>query len=649
MQVRELSQLSLPEVDEIVERVGQVAPAGNIPGVILNGLARLSGRRPPAETVRRDVDLLFKGVEKALDRAVYGAFFAGPAAVIWGYQNILKLAGKDPEDSFPEGVWQFYADYALREDTARHNNETHGFDSLLQRHQINLNAADRVTAWVMAALHCLHQYHDFLANEWRERKYIYLLQEVMAEAPDTDQYARLYRQWEVQRPYGRGSDSEPTHTYASYRRHKFERFRAGAMRDLTTEQRRQWLKRVQAASSELAAYQQQMSILAYLEPGPYGETRVPISLAQARLGLINQGRYYLVPACRPGTSEPARVETVRAQIASLMAQPTARSATQLSSLAKIRRAELADLWDDLNATLRSSLVQMRLAPILVNTDQRSRQLTLSELRQAERGIGNHALTVFDTGETFVFDQSHIFFDGAWGAALAEIMTQEALSWAVYLDSLPAGEEDSTAFKPLRLPFETAELRYIEQADHVTREVGVETEAVKLKPMLALRKLFKQRNDLIHLTVNDLLILYRAIHALTYQLDADLVAQLEKVAQKRRHQDAATAVLKALDKRAQVSPAVLIPVDATRRVPRDRVYPMVFEVPLADLDLLQLHQHTMAALQAYKSGRGDRGEAYADFDKHQRSYLASLAGFVTWAGLLLGPALALVAAIFPSGD
>ena len=132
--MRELSRLSLPEIDAITDLVGRILPAGNVPGVIVSGLARLPGRRPPSDIVKRDVNLLFRGVEQVLDKAAYGAFFAGPAAVIWGYQNLLKLAGKAPEDSFPEGTWQFYVEYALREDTARHTNETHGFDTTLNLH-----------------------------------------------------------------------------------------------------------------------------------------------------------------------------------------------------------------------------------------------------------------------------------------------------------------------------------------------------------------------------------------------------------------------------------------------------------------------------------------------------------------------------------
>jgi hypothetical protein len=75
--VREISSLSLPEIDAVAELVARMVPAGNVPGVILNGLSRLAGRKPPLKTVRRDIDLLFKGVEQALDRMVYTAFLPG--------------------------------------------------------------------------------------------------------------------------------------------------------------------------------------------------------------------------------------------------------------------------------------------------------------------------------------------------------------------------------------------------------------------------------------------------------------------------------------------------------------------------------------------------------------------------------------------
>jgi hypothetical protein len=625
--IRELSRLTLPEIDAVVNQVARVIPAGNVPGMILSGLARLPGRRLALETTRQDINLLFKGVEQTLDKAVYSAFFAGPAAVIWGYQSILKLAGQDPDDSFPEGVWQFYIDYALREDTARHANETHGFDTILNQHQIRLSAVDRVTAWVMAAIHCLHQYNHLLENEWHERVYTFLLREVTRNEPDADRYARLYREWEKQRPYGRGSDTAAGDSYPQYRRIKFDHFLEDATSDLRHDFRREWIKQVRVAEErDLPAYQRQMSVLAYLEPGPYGETHRATPLQRAHVGLIHQGCYYLIPVCSPGMDQPAEVETVRTQVTALMKYPSDTPPAHLSDLARVKRSALSKLRDKMSQTVLKELDMLRLAPILLNCDQRPISLPLSALRQAERGIGDHALTIFDTGETFVFDQSHIFFDGAWGASFAEIMTNEALSWAVYLNTLPPAQASQTWPYALSFQFQARELDSIRHAPMVTTEASAETDAVNLKAILALRKRFKQRNDLLQLTVNDLLVLYRAIHAATYEPDPGLIAALQDLTHDNMSQQAAQAALKAIEVSTQVNPVIVIPVDASQRAPRDRLYPMTFEVPLNDLDLLSLHQRVTEALDAYKNASGDRTALYARFDQLQRVYLSTLAGF-----------------------
>ena len=622
-----LSTLTLPEIDAAVEAVAQVMPAGNVPAMILNGLARLSGR-PSPENVRRDVNLLFKGVEAALDKAVYGAFFAGPAAVIWGYQNLLKLTGKEPETSFVEGLWQFYADHGLREDTARFTVETNGFDTLLDHHQIELSLANRVTAWVMASIHCLHQYHDWLANEWRERVYISILQEVAQDTSGDERLARLHREWARRRPYGRGPDATPDENYASYRRRKFDHFLRQALDQLEEETRYAWNRRVQVAKEQLAAYQQQMSILAYLEAGVYGETRQPVALKDACVGLIVQGRYYLIAACQPGSDLPATAASVQAQVIAIMRQPVGTAAMPISSLAGLRRQEWAKLWPDLNQALLASLEQLRLAPIMVNADQQSPHRPLAELRQAERGVGDQPLTIFDAQKCFVFDHSHIFFDGPWSVALAEILTREALAWAVYLQTLatPPEAEHALIVKPLLLPFEQRELVFVQQAERVALEVSVETTAAQLKPMLALRKLFKMRNDLLALTVNDLLVLYRAIHAVTYQPDPELLATLEALLEDPKLEAAASQALAAIQP-ADHTPAILIPLDATRKEPKERIYPLVFEAPLHELDLLDLHRRTMTALALYDQAPANkRVNAYAKFDRLQRRYLATLAGF-----------------------
>jgi hypothetical protein len=54
--------------------------------------------------------------------------------------------------------------------------------------------------------------------------------------------------------------------------------------------------------------------------------------------------------------------------------------------------------------------------------------------------------------------------------------------------------------------------------------------------------------------------------------------------------------------------------------------MTFEVPVSDLNFIQLHAETLHVLAAYESGSGDRTALYAEFDRLQRTYLAVLAGF-----------------------
>src|SRR5262245_56019011 len=140
--IAELSRLSLPEIETLSEQIAQVVPAGNVPGLILSGLVRLEGRRVPQAEQQRHLGMLFRGARDLLDKAVYGAMFAGPAAVIMGYQKLLRLAGKDVDAAFPDGTWQFYLEFALREDTARHANETTGIQPRLTAPRIAPSAVD---------------------------------------------------------------------------------------------------------------------------------------------------------------------------------------------------------------------------------------------------------------------------------------------------------------------------------------------------------------------------------------------------------------------------------------------------------------------------------------------------------------------------
>ena len=619
--VRDVSELSLPEIDTIAALVGQIIPAGNVPGVILSGLANLRGRKPPPQEIRRDVNLIFKGVEQVLDKAVYHTFFAGPAAVIWGYQNLLKLAGKDPEQSFPEGTWQFYVDYALREDTARHTNETHGFDTTLNVHQIELSLLDRITAWVMTALHILHQYPALLANEWRERVYIQLLYELTVDKEGNSPYGSLYKQWERQRPYVRGHDVTATDDYPTYRRLKFERFLSEALRDLPDNIRAEWHRRGQDAEAhDLPLYQAQMSILGYLESEAYGEQRRTLPIEACNIGIVYEGYYFLIPVCYPNTRQPTDVTTVRNWIQTRLQTQPQHTPPDLMSLVEMKRTSLAKVRKNLDESTRRALDILRTCPIILNFDGPDRHRSLAELRQVERGVGDHALTIIDTGQTQVFDQSHIYFDGAWGAALAEIMTNDALGWAVYLQQLGTPQGNTALPYTLNLNFRAADAQFIQDAPRITREVSAETDKINIKRLLATRKLFKQRSDMLQVTVNDLLILYRAIHAVTYEPTPELQTAVEALADETLQ----TEIFKAWDD--HTNPSILIPVDASQASPRDRLYPMSFTVPLDDLDLLNLHSQTLNMLNAYEQAQGGRGNLYQEFDRLQRTYLRTIAGF-----------------------
>lgn len=624
---QELSKLTLPEVEAVVQLVSKIMPAGNVPGMILSGLARLPGRKIPLQKLKQDVNALFSGIDQVLDQAVYGAFFAGPAAVLWAYQNLLKLAGKDPESAFPEGAWQFYVDYALREDTARHANETHGFDTLLKQNDIHLTEVDRLTAWVMASVTCLHQYYALLENEWIERVSISLLEEALRSVPDQTQTARrLFRDWELIRPYRREAEAGSS-DYPTYRRAKFTEFLQQKLQILPNNLYEAWHKKLsQAMQTELPEYQKQMSILAYLEPGPYGEIRMPFQITDAYIGIIHKESYYLLPICEPGTNQPLNVMTARAQIARLLVSAVG-SPSQLISLAKVKRSALTDLRSKLNPMLVNELDNLRFAPILISTDIRSRNLPLPELRQTERGIGSHAMTIFDTGETIVFDQSHIFFDGVWGTALSEIMTNEALSWGRYLSLLPSPvSANQSIYAPLALQLNEEDLHLVSQAPHVLQEVGAENSSLELKAFSALRTQFKQRNDLIELTINDLLVLYRAIHAATYQPSPELISEIRKLSETQPELSAMLHQL--VEEGSRTNPSILIPMDASLKSPRERVYPMNVEVPLMDLNLLGLHAQTLKLLDAYeRAPKGEnRATLFASFNHSQKIYLASLAGF-----------------------
>jgi hypothetical protein len=618
----QLSHLSRLEIDKMVQDVSELVPAGNVPTMILDGLARMQQQTSSPVNVKRDVNLMFRGMGQMLDEASYRLLVHVPARAILAYQKMLQLAGIGPEKAFPRGTWQFYVDYAMREDTARHTNETDGFDDALREHRIVLSDVDRITAWVMTAIYTLHQYDDLLKNEWRERIYSRKLVELSDDPDHQTKFSEVWRKWLEIVPYRRMADARGDEFYPDYRSKRFDSFLFEYINQLPADLKRKWMLEIQQAKQEqLPDYQAQMSIRGYLEADTNAETHIQFpNLTGVHVALVHAGRYYLIPVCQANHPLPPDVEAVRAQIKSILQAPPNTPPTDLTPFATVKRWQWANLKKKLPKEFGRDLDKLRSAPIILNFDPRNRQSTLSEIRQAERGIGDHALTIFDTRSSFCFDQSHIYFDGAWGAALAEIMTNEALSWANYLHQSP--EPRAAVHTPEHLPFiiNKQVVDLATKAEHTSPEIAAENDKMSLKHILQLRKYFKMRSDLLDLTVNDLMVLYRAVHGIVYQPAPELVTALLELRSKNHTRTAADAALDAVQT-PERSPATLIPVDASPSSPRERLYPMTFEVPLTELRLLELHQEVIAALDELEAGGNKRR-----FNQLQKEYLAALAGF-----------------------
>lgn len=630
-QFRQLSHLTLPQIQEISDQIARVVPAGNMPGLILSGLSRIEERQVPQAEAERHIGLLFRGVRDMLDKAMYGAMFAGPAAVIMAYQRLLQLAGKDLDAAFPEGTWQFYLEFGLREDSARHANETSGFHDMLRAYQLSMTQADQLAAWVMASLVTLHNFDRLIENEWRERMLLNLLAAVVAEAgaPNEDAIKTAYSSWEKIRPYARSRDAGSA-DYPAYRRGQFDLFLNDLLRPLSAKARADYDEAVQKAqSTALPAYIRQMRILAALEPDAQRERRVPFDLAEAHIGIIYRGRYWLVPVDGGGGSLP-NVHHIRSVVARILAAPADGQGGDLDLLL-VNKPRGAQPMLRAKANATANLHALARTPILINADQQVERAPLAQIRQGRRGIGDHALTIFFTPESTVFDQSHIFFDGAWGVALAEIMTNEALSWVLYLRQLAPATPSSKLPATLNLNIKEEARRAAETLPSQS-EAFAENTAVRFSSVQTLRRLFKARSDLFTVTVNDLLVLYRTLHGQRYVPSPVLLSQVEALKQDANpvSQSLYIAIRDSVERLQKHNPSLLIPMNANHGDPRERLYPSTFRNPFPTM--LAQHDKALETLRAYQqAGAGsDRNPQFQSFDEAQRGYLSMVASF----GLLM---------------
>jgi hypothetical protein len=343
------------------------------------------------------------------------------------------------------------------------------------------------------------------------------------------------------------------------------------------------------------------------------------------------GRVYEVEGGRTrGYLHPIPFQAARRHIAAVFNHFPANSAKSLPAaqldeqLIRIRRTEQERARKTLhNPLVRQELAALKCAPVLINWTEQNGAKPLAYIRQGKRGIGDHALTIFRADSSMIFDQSHIFFDGTWGMALAEILTGEAVAWATYFNDLPPLEPAPQTPYHLRLAAEPA----LEKFPKITAvEVAAENTAIDMKALYALRKLLSKRHpDLKTVnTVNDLLLLYRCHFGHFYRPSTTVEDALFELRALNTPQAAEVYDLinEILAKSQASNPAIMMPMDASAVSPRERLCPTTFRNPFTQL--WSKYESACAALTDYTSQQS--AAAWAVFNDARYSLLVQLDHF-----------------------
>ncbi|MCC7445822.1 MAG: hypothetical protein IT324_00325 [Anaerolineae bacterium] len=591
-----------------------VLPASTLRNLIAAGRTHLAFRTTPSIDNTHAAVRLTRRIRPILDTTTYRAFFVLPATVLAAYQRLLKLIGKNLEAAFPDGTWQFYVEYGLREDSARHACETTGFHTAVQDEGLNLNEPDELAAWAAAAIWLLHHYDSLLANEWHEHTRL----KYLAERLSDDQ---VITRWLRAKPYRVPPVQDED--FIAYRRAAFNAFcsaelsRVNRYRCERIEQTWHNRQAVDRRSDALAAYQRQMSILATLAPTDHADVRVPIPPDQLRLAVIHNGHYYLIKI-----GQSPSLARLRAVCAAILADDPAVPPAALDEvLCVARRADQPALRRLLPDDARAELERLRAAPIILNWDQADSSGKLADIRKGKRGIGDHAMTVFRGTTSTVFDLSHIFFDGPWGMAAAEIFTSQAIRFARQLSGLPPVHTHArVASLKLLTPPELTTVRAVP----LLAEVSAETTLARLDLIRQARGELRTYHRKLNLTVNDILILHRTMFGQMYRPSAELTRALVRLAASPdlATRQASIMTLNTLHESRHTNPALLIPMDASGINPRERIFPTTFRTPFHHL--VTYHQKALEHLDA--ATILNRKRAYLRFHRARHVYVAKLHAF-----------------------
>lgn len=658
-----LTRLGVDQVRALKQEVAEIFPASNLPAFLLQGLIQLEDRTLKRERVAADLKVLFRGSTQI---GLYGTFLAVPAMVLYGYQRLLSLAGKDVESAFPDGPWQFYTQFGLREDAARHCVETIGF----QQAHPSASEVDAATSWVYAALQTLFLYEDILGCSWQENVLPRALDQILAEyvieqagrslprkntereQAITELVGALRREYQLDdfatrwlplRPYAVPSGGLPA-DYPVYRRDAYQRYLTRMLRRLPPELHTHLdLHFTTRRATELPAYRRQLALTTTLRAETYEEQRAELPFEWLRVALVAGGRYYLIDACdrdpngrllvfpadggpnsqglpldvvnhagglrdrqgRPieidrrgrvrvagahiGRLRPPSLAAIKGEVEAILRQagtrrssgetPTSQESPIDLLLAQAPRPRQDELRALLGAPVRAELEALRFAPIIVNWDMCQGEQPLAALRHTRRGCGDHALTLIRTNRSIVFDQSHIFFDGSWGAEVAEILT--GFATALYPHTIQTRPQRATAPDPLALAARPAFITAAQAAlADVPAEATAETNDISLSAIAQMRRRLAKVD--LQFTVNDLLILARCAHAGSYRPGKYGAPALNQLEHHRGGLELAQEIRRQFEHDRAINPALLIPMDAGGVDPRLRVYPATFRNPLPDL-------------------------------------------------------------------
>jgi hypothetical protein len=163
-----------------------------------------------------------------------------------------------------------------------------------------------------------------------------------------------------------------------------------------------------------------------------------------------------------------------------------------------------------------------------------------------------------------------------------------------------------------------------------REISAEISFNMDEQFQAVREALKQRHNELRLTVNDFLILYRALHNQRYEPSVALIQTLQELSQmgNSAQRAAADSTLEQLRGLRHTNPAFLIPIDATALDPKERIYPVTFRPQAPWTDLGVQHALTWQVRQTLKNASSHRDHqlAWNIFSEERTKYLEMLRMF-----------------------